>query len=65
MEHLLTIREFERMQEEYDKVKYMCKCGHKVIIPNHVDKQVCRWCGKYVFKNEKDEFKYRMRGLLK
>lgn len=65
MERLLTIEEYDRMQEEYDKVKYKCKCGHKVVIPNWVDKQVCGWCGKYVFKNEKDEFKYRMRGLLK
>lgn len=65
MERLLTIEEYDRMQDEYDKVKYKCKCGHKVVIPNWVDKQVCGWCGKYVFKNEKDEFKYRMRGLLK
>lgn len=65
MEKLLTIKEYERMQDEYNKVKYKCRCGHKVIIPKWVDKQICGWCGKYVFKSKEDEFKYRMKGVLK
>lgn len=60
MKTLLTIKEHERMSEEYDKVKYTCKCGHRVIIPNWVDKQICGWCGNYVFKDKKKEFEYRM-----
>ena len=65
MEKLLTIKEYERMQDEYNKVKYECRCGHKVIIPKWVDKQICGWCGKYVFKSKEDEFKYRMKEVLK
>lgn len=65
MERLLTIEEYDRMQDEYDKVKYKCKCGHKVVIPNWVDKQVCGWCGKYVFKDKKVEFKYRVKERIK
>ena len=38
--------------EEYDKVKYMCKCGHRVVIPKWVDKMPCDWCGNYVFKTK-------------
>ena len=65
MKKLLTIKEFSKMQDEYDKVKYRCACGHRVVIPNWVDKNVCDWCGNYVFKNKKDEFKYRLKEKLK
>lgn len=56
----LNDKEWKRMTEEYDKVKYYCKCGHRVIIPHHVDKQLCGWCKRYVFKNKQDEFRYRL-----
>ena len=49
---------------ELSKVKYRCRCGHKVIIPKWVDKQLCDWCGNYVFKSKKDEFEYRMKERL-
>lgn len=65
MEKLLTLEEYKRMSDEYDKVKYRCKCGHRVIIPNWVDKQICGWCGRYVFKNKKDEFNYKLRSMMK
>ena len=64
MEKLLTIKEYNRMCKEYSKVKYQCRCGHRVIIPKWVDKQICDWCGCYVFKNKKDEFNYRMKEFL-
>ena len=65
MEKLLNNEEWRRMSQEYDKVKYQCKCGHKVIIPNRIDKNVCDWCGNYVFKDKKDEFKYRVKEKIK
>lgn len=66
MEKLLTEKEFKRMTEEYDKVKYPCKhCGHRVVIPKWVEKQLCGWCGHWVFKNSKDEFKFRMKERMK
>lgn len=65
MERLLTAEEFSRMSTEYDKVKYQCRCGHKVIIPARVDKQLCSWCGRYVFKNNQEEFKYRIKEKIK
>ena len=61
MEKLLSVKEYERMTDEYDKVKYRCKnCGHRVVIPYQVNKQICSWCKNYVFKNEQDEFKNRL-----
>ena len=60
MKKLLSEKEFERMTDEYDKVKYLCKCGHRVIIPQKCEKRLCNWCGHYVFKTKEDEFKYRI-----
>ena len=65
MEKLLTIKEYERMMQEYDKVKYRCRCGHRVIIPYNVDKQICSYCKRYVFKNKAEEFKYRVKEKMR
>lgn len=65
MEKILSIKEFERMTDEYDKVKYKCKCGRRIVIPKWVDKQLCDWCGNYVFKSKADEFKYRVKEKMK
>ena len=65
MRAVLTDKEYSRMTEEYDKVKFRCKCGHKVIIPIWVDKQICRWCGMYVYRNKQIEFRNKMKVLLK
>lgn len=65
MNKILSNKEFNTMSDNYEKVKYKCKnCGHKVVIPYWVDKQLCSWCGKYVFKNKKDEDLYRIREKL-
>lgn len=53
-------KEYQRVSDEYDKIKYKCSCGHKTMIPKWVDKQVCDWCGRYVFKTKQDEFKFRL-----
>lgn len=65
MKKLLSTEEFNRMSDEYDKVKYKCKCGHRVIIPKWIDKNLCRWCGNYVFKDKKSEFEYRLKEKMK
>lgn len=65
MKQLLTNDEWKRMTDNLDKVKYRCNCGHRIIIPKAMDKKVCDWCGNYVFKNKKDEFKYRVKEKIK
>lgn len=60
MKKVFSNKEWKRMTDEYDKVKYKCECGHTVIIPYHIDKQLCSWCHRYVFKNKQDEFRYRL-----
>lgn len=66
MEKVLTAKEYKRMTEEYDKVKYKCsKCGHKNVIPKWMDKTICDWCGVWVFKSKKDEDLYRIKERMK
>ena len=65
MEHLLTDKEYKRMTEEYNKVKYKCKCGHRVVIKHSQTKAICSWCGSYVFKDKKTEFNYRISEQIK
>lgn len=62
---ILSTKEFNRMSNEYQKVKYYCECGHPVIIPVYVDKQICGWCGNYVFRDEKTKFKYKMKEKMR
>lgn len=47
------------------KIQHKCKCGHTVTIPEFVEKQLCGFCGNYVFKNKKDEFSYRIKERLR
>ena len=62
--HIMTKKEFKRQTEEYDKVKVRCTCGHRVVIPYWRTRQLCTWCKRYVYRDKKDEFKDRIRGLL-
>lgn len=64
MRRVLSIKEHERMTEELDKVKYRCKCGHRVIITNNREKALCGWCNNYVFKDKREEMKYRVKEKL-
>jgi hypothetical protein len=50
--------------KEMRKVQHKCKCGHTVTIPDFAEKNLCSYCGTYVFKNKKDEFSYRMKEQL-
>ena len=45
--------------------KVKCKCGKTVEFWTNEKKVICEWCGNYVFRTKKDEFDYRMKGMLK
>jgi len=56
----------DKLMNAFNKLRYQCKkCGHKSTIPTNSDKGVCYWCGRYIFRNEKDEFKYRFNSIKK
>lgn len=61
MKKILTNKEFKIQADYYEKIKYKCSCGHVVVIPVYVDKILCDWCNNYVFRDKKDEFKYRLK----
>lgn len=62
----MSFKEIDKYYNEISKQKYQCKkCGRKQIIPAYVDKLVCSWCGHYVYKSDRDEFKDRLRGAMK
>ena len=61
MNDYLDFQEMRRKLDDIQKTAYKCKCGHTVIISNQVDKALCSYCKKLVFKDKKSEFKYRLK----
>lgn len=56
------IKEDMKKDIEYYKSCVKCdKCGHSIMLGRN-DKKICEWCGKYIFKDKKTEFMYRMGG---
>ena len=56
---------YSRMFESMNECSYKCPCGKTVMMTSKMDKVVCSACGKYVFKNKKDEFLYRAKEKMK
>lgn len=44
--------------------KVKCKCGHTIVMVRR-KKVLCSHCGYYVYKNKQEEFRDKMKGLLK
>lgn len=72
MKRMLTNKEYQRMSNEYDKIKVVCEyCKkhynrvQKVIIPVWVDQQICPNCKNYVCRTKQIEFRNKMKVLLK
>ena len=57
-------REDTKKIDFYTRNSTKCKCGHTNFLGSR-DKIICSWCGEYVFKNKKIEFKHRIGELLK
>lgn len=56
---------YDKLENEYHKVKITCRCGHKEVIPVWEDKHLCSWCGNYVYRNKQLEFKEKLKKELK
>lgn len=57
----LDFKELKLKLEDIQKTAYKCKCGHTVIIANKSGRAICSYCHKWVFKDKKTEFEYRMK----
>jgi ribosomal protein S27AE len=56
-----------KISSERAKYKIYCsKCGHGTVFypMEHKSKKICSWCGYYVYKDKKEEFKERLGVLL-
>lgn len=54
----------QKILEEQRKMKIICPyCKHRVHFYafENQDKRLCKYCGNYVFKNEKEKFMYRLK----
>ena len=61
----MTTKEDTRYFNERAKHKVKCKCGHSIAMKPTLNKILCRWCGNYVYKEQKDEFKDALLRKLK
>lgn len=53
--------EYQRRSDAYAENEFKCKnCGHKVVVTKNAGKNLCSCCNNYVFRDSKEEFKYRM-----
>lgn len=53
----MTFKEDNRYFQERTNYKVKCKCGHTMTIRPTNKKKLCSWCGNYVYREAKDEFK--------
>lgn len=55
----------QKLMDEQAKLSIQCNCGRKELIPIWMDKKLCSWCGNYIYRNKKLEFKERLKKELK
>ena len=61
MSNHLSFDDIEKLCDEKTANRIYCKnCGHTMNISNQREKRICNHCGQYVFKDDKEEFKYRL-----
>lgn len=41
--------------------KRTCKCGHVVTILSRYRREICSYCGRYVYLSKKDEFLHQLK----
>lgn len=52
------------MMMRFKNIHILVHVEEKVMIRFDEIKSLCTWCGKYVYKNKKDEFMDRMKGKV-
>ena len=53
--------ETAKLAEALSKISVKCRCSHTMVIPPKIDRMICDWCGYYVYKDPKEQFKYELR----
>ena len=61
---MVRLSDIPKLQTSATENRVLCSnCGHSMLLGNQ-DKMVCYNCGKYVFKDKKVEFEYRVKEAL-
>ena len=58
-------KELQKYLENLSKITFICKCSNRVVVPNKKIYSICDWCGRRVFRNEKEEFIYTLKEKMK
>ena len=56
-----TYKEIEKEDHVFAEYKVKCKCSHVVIMPYRHKRVLCDFCGSWIYRDKKDEFKDRLR----
>ena len=56
----LSFKEVETLHEYFQTNKITCKCGHRVFVTKEKGRIICSWCGNYVYRDKKQEFRERL-----
>ena len=58
-------KEDTRFFEERTRNRIKCKCGHSTTMKPTTKKKLCTWCGNYIYREAKEEFKNTLLRKLK
>lgn len=61
----MKISELDKYASILKDYKTTCMCGHRMLIPYHIDKMICSWYGNYVYRNKRVEFKDKLKREMK
>lgn len=57
---MLTFKEIIKQDKERANARVYCKyCGHSIVMTNQHQKRICNNCGRIIFGNPTEEFKYK------
>lgn len=62
---MLTFSQVVRRHDKFQDYMVKCKCSHTILFTGYKDRLLCRYCGRYVYRNKNAEFKYKMKEKLK
>lgn len=56
---MIGFKQMQMLDNERNNYKRYCHCGHSIAFSPTSKKQklICDWCGKYIYKNDKEKFK--------
>ena len=58
---ILNFKEETKLLDEMMKARTICpRCGHSILLLKR-ERDICNICNHWVYKNEKVEFKYKIR----